>query len=574
MEHPQDNLVIGEYAQPAVQYTNWTSNVAGKMVASSILIAEITPLNEAMRLAAFGAALKYGDSASAAVIAGASTFAIEGAAAITTADVLDTKSGGGIIDKVNARFRNMTGNKIPKTGLMAESVLALTGGSAVVTLAKHVQDPHRSRWLNRKYGLTSAAGISVVTTGQAILAAEGIQHISTTELAAGALAVGTVLGAYKWGKNKFSVSEDTESEPKPHRLAPQRLGLSIEDRDQALQNPDVIKICVEDKNTGKKRFEPMLVPLKELYWYNRKYLEEQYDTDKLYYYAHPPIEITQNDNAQQIIESVVHDGGVIVYDTVTSDEEVHGDLFETMANANGMVREKLGGGSQDRYLDQYSGTIQYKDQESLEFKPGKRLFDQYVEAVENGEINFDPSSGPAMVETIEGEDAEKLWDMYDMPFAHLGKEHPINAGFDHKAFMTVLKDPNVVKVVHREEGKVTGLALFVTDFSHCPWLDETYYRDQYPEAFDTENIYIFTGIVTDKEHRAGFHSYSLIKLLMQTARLKDSSSVLTFECGDISAKYVPKGVRLCIWKSGAGKISDIQQPKSRLNYYAIRNREE
>lgn len=177
---------------------NWTSTAIGRVTAASVLAAEISPLNEVMRWGAFGIALKYGDTATAAAVAGSTTLALEGVAALVTADVIDTSNGKKYIDKVNDKLAKTGADKLLNTNIATETGVAMIGGSSVVTVLKHRQNPSRTRQQNRKYGLTSATGITVMTTAQAIAIGEGIQHPNPVTLGVAAIAVGASIGGYKW----------------------------------------------------------------------------------------------------------------------------------------------------------------------------------------------------------------------------------------------------------------------------------------------------------------------------------------------------------------------------------------
>lgn len=588
-------------------HTNWTSTVVGKFVAASTLLVEISPLNEVARLAAFGIAYKYGGVETAAVVAGASTLALESGAAIVTADVLDTQTGRTSIAKINQKLTKIRADKALKTGVLAETALALTGGSSVVTLAKHRQDTSRSRSENRRYGLKSAAGISAVTTAQAFLLGEGISAVSTSTLALGAAALGAVIygvnrirnnnedqdpssvhneiSAYDSNFASLEISQQVALTPEQVELyvatydklisdsnSPQHLGLSWAEASKALHNPDAINLTCETAE-GEKITLPFLVPLTELYWYNTDHLKKHYGTEKLYYYTHLPLSFEDGSPEAMAIKSIIEGGGVIIYDMSTAPGAVpKGNLGEQLQEMPWAESERLGG-KQERFLNQYAQkiTLQHDINPDVEaYQVAKSISEQYKEEVDAGRIKFDEHNGPAIVDSITGTQADDLWQIYKQAFDKIGDGHPVNAGFDHDEFMHILASPSVAKVIDRKDGLITALATFLTNFDDCPWLNPEYYTSHHSEAVDTNNVFIFTGIVADEKRSGSLRSMGLIALLIKVVAARKSPVLLTFECGDESAKYVPKILEAAINLRTAGRVSDLRNHISQLSFHAIK----
>ena len=76
-------------APPIKANRNWTDSRVGKLVSGTVLAFEGLPItNEASRLAVLGFAIKHGDAATAALLYGASTMAIESSGALVAADAI------------------------------------------------------------------------------------------------------------------------------------------------------------------------------------------------------------------------------------------------------------------------------------------------------------------------------------------------------------------------------------------------------------------------------------------------------------------------------------------------------
>jgi hypothetical protein len=589
---------------PEAGEDNWTSTRLGRLIAAGALACEVTPLNEAIRLAAFGGALKYGgDPASAAMVAGAVTMAVESSAAIVTADMLDTDGAKKATEKVNAKLETIGLDGVLKTNVVTETGVAMFGGSAVLLALKHRQDTRRTRQQNRRYGLVSAAGISLMTTGQALAVGEGIHHPSPMVLGLAAVAIGGAIAGGKAAVNRLKrtaetapVAIDTEVtrsnntvvevakdvgltpsllersleayEEKPRQNpSAQTLGLSKEDVRMALEDADTYKIrCATE--AGEEIVAPFLVPVKNLYWFNEKSLQENLGTKDIYYYAHPNADI-DSPEIETAIDEVLSDGAVILYDVVNG---TNGDMLAELGDrADNYEIKQLGTEKQSNFLEQYVGLVEVNG--SKELKPGKEdMYTYYRKAVEQGLIPMDPRNGTIMLDVVDDREAAKLWDIYRAPFEKLAENHPMGAGFDKEGFFDLLKDPRVTKVLNRDNGEPTTLATFIKDFKHSPWLHEDYFRKNYAEAYDTDNLLIFTGIVADQSRKTPFRSLALIKLLMDVGSVRDSAMAITFECSEVSAKYTPKIVEFAINRSGKGKLGPLEAV-SKLEYFAVTSKE-
>lgn len=149
---------------------------------TAIVIAEVTPVNEVLRYGAFAAAqAATGNPIVAGTVLGLSTLAIEGGAAIATADLLDTNRGKTLSHWANKKFRKIVPERT-KIHPVAEAGIAYLGGSAVVLMAKQTEDPTRTFEKNRRHGLFTAGWLSALLTAQGVLASNGISNPRPVEI--------------------------------------------------------------------------------------------------------------------------------------------------------------------------------------------------------------------------------------------------------------------------------------------------------------------------------------------------------------------------------------------------------
>ena len=189
--------------------------------------------------------------------------------------------------------------------------------------------------------------------------------------------------------------------------------------------------------------------------------------------------------------------------------------------------------------------------------------------VESGELASGEHDGASVVDVISGDEAERLWGIYQNPFAELGEGHALEAGFSQEVFLQILEDPNIAKVVHRVDGEVTTLMIFVTDLDYYPWFNKQYFAAKYPGALETENVLVFPGIVSDETKRGMNYSFAVVQLAAQVTNRRGSDLSIAFECNEISAQYIPSIVQAAVEIDGSAKIEGLSTPVSQLLFEAL-----
>lgn len=347
--------------------------------------------------------------------------------------------------------------------------------------------------------------------------------------------------------------------------SPQRIGLYGEDLKAAHINPDAVLLEYEDE-TGEKIYEPFLVPIKDLHWYNEDLLGEQFEGKKIWCYVHPPV----NEQTQaQVIESLRQkalSGDVVITDEI-SDIDDNSLLFEKATLGGGTKVELIGYNDRVSVLDVYAGPVKFDGVEQI--KPAPSAVEQYRVMLKSGEIMEDSINGPALYDVIEGEDARRLWEIYEAPFDKLSESNPIKQGFSEQEFYSLLRDKDIFKLVNRVDGKISTLMIIVEDFDKCPWFSSEYYNKHYGDYYSAGSVLIFPGIVSDEDMRGGAYSINLIDLGLQVYRRRGSNVLLTFECAEVSTEYIPGLVEFAINNSGSGRVQGLQEPISTVCFKAL-----
>ncbi len=586
----QADLILQQpYDVNGAEHAAGTSNFRDRMTAAktaietAVIAVEVLPLNEALRYGAFAAFTATNPNPIlGGLVLGGATLAIEGSAAVATADLLGTERGKKAIAWTNEKLTKI----IPegtKMSLPAEAGLAYLGGSAVVVAEKMRENPERTPEQNRRYGLVTAAWLSGVLAVQGTLAANGIHNPEPETIGLGLLGIASVPVLANWAKKRFSSRKNSRSDSQilskksteredanniswnvysdfqDTTSSPQREGLGEEDYQACLENEQTISSL--ENIDGQSVETPVLVPSKALYWYNQKLLTELFSERETYIYT----QAEPTDQSVKIMAEVI-DTGAVVLTPVTQSSSILVEKLQADAVEGRTVKaEPLIGA----YLNQYVGEV---DLEGItDYIKAPTFFEQYRTSLEDGTLTLDLLNGAALIDSVSGSEASRLWDIYKEPFEEISVNSPINAGFDEEGFYKALQDETVVKVVNRVDGIISTLALFETDIDNAEWLNSDYFEKELPEAYHTDNILLFLGMVSDENMRGNAYSTDLINLLLKVAIERNSKSDITFECNEVSSHYLPEIVAGAINASGIATVRGLESPKAQTTFLALRS---
>lgn len=343
-------------------------------------------------------------------------------------------------------------------------------------------------------------------------------------------------------------------------------GIEVE---EILSNPETTVLSYSRDDLD-ETFMPLLIPINSLEWYNSKLLCDSYgDESKILLYAHPPL-INNTQKVWQFLHEKLTDGNVIIFDQYRSDLPTVADFMNKIIhkseNDNYTV-EAVGGGDIERKVDVFAGKVSLNGVGNIKNAP--TLFEVYEESLNSGEINRDENNGVTIERSLTGDDAERLWQIYQKPFDDLSENDPTYAGFTKSDLLGILENPDIAKIVNRIDGTITTLCFFVQDFKLAPWFNWRYYQKKYPEYATTDNIFMFPGIVSDENMRGNNYSLDVIDFTTKLFAKRDTNFLVTFECTEISTQYIPEIVKSAVEHSGVAKIEGLENPISVIDYKAI-----
>jgi hypothetical protein len=352
--------------------------------------------------------------------------------------------------------------------------------------------------------------------------------------------------------------------------SPQRLGLSEEDLITAWSSGEAVTATY--RVVGDQQVDlPLLVPIEHLYWYNADFFRSVFGPRRaVHYFTHAPVSL-EDDRSLALISSELERGSVLVTDSyATVDISNEFDDWAARLGHRGMKNvnvETLRGSDADGILHQFVGNVDF--QSRREFARAPSCVDQFREASRLGLIQGSIEDGIEVVEEISDREAERLWEIYEGPFDALSGGHALRAGFEEQAFLEAMKSRDVIKVLRRWRGEITTLCLVVTDLGECTWLNASFYEEHYREAYDTRNILVFPGIVSDEALRGAAHGPELIRLLTEVLGMRGTSIVITFECNGISSQYIPQIVERAVARATSASVSGLERPVSRVGFKTI-----
>lgn len=302
---------------------------------------------------------------------------------------------------------------------------------------------------------------------------------------------------------------------------------------------------------------PFLVNASSLEWYDPFVLQQAYpDALGFYYYPHPPL-AKDSESVEQMkaVFSEFLDAGYVIFTDRNVDDQGNPVDPSFALLGDGYSESALGDGEIRKGAEVFAGEVKFEEDQVIADAPS--IFKVHREAVERGELDATVETGVELRAVIDGREADRIWELYKPPFDMLSKDNPMLAGFDRDSLLEILSNPQIAKIINKVEGEITTLLFFVQDFDLCPWFNSKYYSENYPNLFKTGNILMFPGIVTDENMRGNDYSAEVINYTVDLYAKRGSNFLVTFECTETSATYIPEIVARVINTTGTARINGI-----------------
>ncbi len=559
----------------AIAFQTDPRHASWRTLQCAVVAGEVSPLNEALRYGALALAFSITEGVMPALVGGlvlgGTTFLIEAPAGVIAADLVTTDAGDRVLTKVN----DFIEKKIPNDTKMNPGIevgVAMLGGSAIVIAEKQREDQSRAKQENVKHALFTASWMSAYFTAEgAFIGAVGEGTLlSAKTIGAFVLATGMTGAAVDRMTRNIRREKQVEIYSNWRNKDDQaiRIGIFGEDLEKAVSSRETVFVSTKNEN-GVKTRSPLLVPAKGLEWYNSELIEEKYGKDaKVLCYVHPPFADEKSaKKAEAILRKKLAKGYVIITDKYVEDDSSPMARIVEEAKSGEFTMEAFGGDTESR-VDVFAGPVAVVGSDGEIFE-APSLYEVYRQAIESGDIQEAQENGVSLQEVVDGDEAEALWEIYKKPFEDLGRDDPTHAGFDKEGLLDILKDPEVTKIINRVDGEITTLCFFLHNFDKAPWFNPGYYKNNYKEYYETGNILMFPGIVSDENKRGNNYAMDVIDVATKLLGKRGSNFLVTFECTEISTTYIPEIVTAAVNNSGVANITGLEKAVNQIEYIAI-----
>ena len=139
----------------------------------------------------------------------------------------------------------------------------------------------------------------------------------------------------------------------------------------------------------------------------------------------------------------------------------------------------------------------------------------------------------------------------------LSSQDPIHSGFTKQEFIDLMNATECVKFLYKIDGTVVNL-FFMIEIKQCSWMNQSYFKNKYPQQYAEDRIYCAPGIIANPNVRHKGSSQQTMGLAADVIRLAGIEPVITFACNAGSDKLVPKHTQRFV--SEAGLTCDYAQP--------------
>jgi hypothetical protein len=347
------------------------------------------------------------------------------------------------------------------------------------------------------------------------------------------------------------------------------IGLFREDLERAFAD-DRTMFYKSTTEEGEIVQNPVLVHVDTLEWWNKDLFNEIYPSKNVFIYTHPKRSNEEDDEKiTSLLEEAINLGFVIATERYKSDETSPiAKFIKKYSDEKPGSVTAFGDSELPSSVDYFATEVYFNGAET---KVSPSIFTVYEQMIEEGLALRDDNNGVSIAREINGEEANKIWQLYQIPFDNLGKNDPTKAGYSEEMLLELLSDPNVLKVVNRSDGEITTLLLLLDKLSDAPWFNENYYKNTYPEFYETGNIVLSPCIVTDEEKQGNDYAIDTLDFMARIYARRGSNTVLSFECTQISTQYVPAISRYVLEKTGLLSLSSLEEPIGTIQYFGIDN---
>lgn len=518
-----DNLTVEQQGNQS----DWLKR-AKYLGLNAIAFATISPLNEAIRLAAFGGAETISRSPLLGALSyGISTLGVEATGVLAIAPILETDTSERALSFINKRLTKLGVKEETELSKYAKFNILLFAGAPVRVLAEHREDLSRNKDQNIRLGLVSSVELAGLCAIQGALMSEGInvglEHPAEVGGAAGGLMLAAGIGRKAWdaiklnnyyGKMKFE--------------GPQQEGIDPENFKKSLHDKQSVKARVLS-NTKL----PVFVPMHYASWLNPEFFAKKgYEPSDLAYSSVPQSSFMDKDPS--FIRDLFHKAAIKGYKGIIFDYFENNEIFETVLPSQSIDELYTSDGTPSQVFHYHvkthsipGGVEKYKTDKNI-ISINKDSLDEYF---------------------------PNIWSIYDSRFQDLVDDHPIRGQLSMDELKEVLGAEGCsLKAYVDDNGDVQSFGYLIEDLGLCPWLNQAYFEQQ----SDGNPTVYFSGIASAKSS-SRLTSFSLINAFTFDMAKLGPDANLTFECSNKSARYIPRIVKKSFQYGGMRELEEMTE---------------
>jgi hypothetical protein len=348
-------------------------------------------------------------------------------------------------------------------------------------------------------------------------------------------------------------------------LSPQRQGLTPEEFDVALVDPQVAKTEVSD-GTETVRI-PQLAPIESSQWLNAdfyaKHFPEEYAQGTVLNFVDIP-NTPPGPEVQERLRELAASGGVLTFDYPTADPQ-YPERVRAMLDGLGLQAEEAEVLGNQTYYAGQATLKRHMDPDA----PKLTLPEAYERLVAEGKYDLASArDGASLQPHVDPQQARHMQQFYDAAYQVLN-DHPCRQGLDPDEFLEMLTDRDwITKAVTSVDGEVQAVCLYDNELSELSWINTDYYKKRYPERFAKGQILWAPGLAASPDKKMDHNLQAIANLVSELADVGNNDSILAFDCCDKNAGFLDAALNTYI--NNTPHLSIDIQPIAAQQYCAIK----
>lgn len=162
--------------------------------------------------------------------------------------------------------------------------------------------------------------------------------------------------------------------------------------------------------------------------------------------------------------------------------------------------------------------------------------------------------GPIILDRLDESEIELWWNMYDNEFLESNKNSPCRQSFYKEEFVDALNSQQMTKLAYIKDGEIASLCLLSNDLDLFPWLSKEYYKNNFPDEYNSGDLLYFVSLLTKEEYRRQDYASEIIELLTDLVTIESKEHRVIFDCTEKNAEFLPLLIEEAIGGTGKAKI--------------------